>query len=143
MSFCNSVYSSVSNHTTTENDALTNISTTDAIVDFFFHGAALRNEPNEERIINLFEKAFNQDPTKALRILFYIRDIREGQGERRVFRIILTSLAQNEEEWVIKYLDEIPTYGRWDDIIYLLSVNLNVLNYCNNVSIVFSIFCVF
>ena len=124
MSFCNSVYSSVSNHTTTENGALTNISTTDAIVDFFFHGAALRNEPNEERIINLFEKAFNQDPTKALRILFYIRDIRGGQGERRVFRIILTSLAQNEEEWVIKYLDSIPTYGRWDDIIYLLSEDI-------------------
>ena len=30
MSFCNSVHSSVSNHTTTENGALTNISTTDA-----------------------------------------------------------------------------------------------------------------
>ena len=107
------------NMTYTENGALTHKSSNSAIVDFFFHGAALRTEKDEHRIINLFADAFKEDPTTALRILFYIRDIRGGQGERRTFRIILRNLAFEQSDWLIKNLKFIPEYGRWDDLFIL------------------------
>lgn len=115
----------------TENGALTFKSTESAIIDFFFHGAALRNEKDINRINNLFLSAFTEDPTTALRILFYITDIRGGQGERRVFRTILKKLVKYKPEWVSENLHLIPEYGRWDDLFVLLNTNItnNVINF--------------
>lgn len=116
MSFCKSLY----NMTTTENGAMTYKSSNNATVDWFFHGAALRNEMNEDRIIDLFSNALNEDVQTALRILFYIRDIRGGQGERRVFRTCLEYFAGTNTNWLIQNLHLIPEYGRWDDVISLI-----------------------
>ena len=107
------------NMTYTEKGALTHKSSMSGIVDFFFHGAALRTEGNHKRILDLFKEAFKEDPTTALRILFYVRDIRGGQGERRVFRVILRNLAFEQSDWLIKNLKLIPEYGRWDDLFVL------------------------
>ena len=112
------------NMTYTENGALTHKSSNSTIVDFFFHGAALRTEKDEHRIINLFADAFKEDPTTALRILFYIRDIRGGQGERRTFRIMLGYLVLNHPDWLIKNMKLIPEYGRWDDLFILRNTSL-------------------
>lgn len=110
----NTFIDAMSNTTYTENGAITNISTKSTLLDFFFHGAALRKADNN-RITTLFQNAFNEDKTKALKILFYIRDIRGGQGERNTFRVILEWLAINEPEWLKSNLSLIPEYGRWDD----------------------------
>ena len=117
------------NHTYTENGALTNKSTFNAIVDFFFHGAALRSRPNEA--VNLFQQAFDEDPTQALRILFYIRDIRGGQGERNIFRTVLRSIttsnstnAERIQTWLDKNIHLIPVYGRWDDLFIFMGTTL-------------------
>ena len=117
------------NHTYTENGALTNKSTFNAIVDFFFHGAALRSRPNEA--VNLFQQAFDEDPTQALRILFYIRDIRGGQGERNIFRTVLRSIATSNstnaeriQTWLGKNIHLIPVYGRWDDLFIFMGTTL-------------------
>lgn len=117
------------NHTLTENGALTNKSTFNAIVDFFFHGAALRSRPNEA--VNLFQKAFDEDPTQALRILFYIRDVRGGQGERNIFRIVLRSIATSNstnaekiQAWFNENIHLIPVYGRWDDLFIFIGTVL-------------------
>ena len=107
------------NMTYTNKGALTHKSSISSIVDFFFHGAALRSEDNHKRILDLFKEAFKEDPTTALRILFYTRDIRGGQGERRVFRVILRNLAFEQSDWLIKNLKLIPEYGRWDDLFVL------------------------
>lgn len=116
----NSFINAQTNKTYTENGALTNISAGDAIVDWFFHSGALRREKDKNRIISLFLAAFNQDKTKALRLLFYLRDIRGGQGERDVFRTVLFYLANHETEWVKNNLHLIAEYGRWDDYLCLL-----------------------
>ena len=42
-------------------------------------------------------------------------------GERRVFRIILDWLAQNEKISVFKNISFIPEYGRYDDLLVLLN----------------------
>lgn len=112
------------NKTMTEKGAITNQSTLDKVVDWFYHGAALRREKNKDRIIALFDDAFKQDKTKALRILFYIRDIRGGQGERRIFRICLNHLAKIESTWLKDNLALIAEYGRYDDYLCLLDTEI-------------------
>lgn len=102
----------------TENGALTNTTSGTAVLDFFAQGAAMRNRP-ETDIISLFEKAYKEDFLLALKTLFYFRDVRKGQGERRLFRIIFNWLAKggSEGESAAKLLPLIAEYGRWDDVL--------------------------
>ena len=122
----NSFINAISNTTYTENGALTNVSTLNACLDWFYHGAAKRNAEPEE-IYNLFNKAFNEDPTSALRTLFYIRDIRGGQGERDVFRNCITSAINDNNtqfiNWLSANLPLISEYGRFDDYEAILYSN--------------------
>jgi hypothetical protein len=125
----NKFIDAIENVTYTENNALTLASSGSKIVDWFFHGAAMRKEAmsscTNERIINMFVKAFEADPTTALRILFYIRDCRGGQGERQVFRNVLYWLADNQHEWLRDNLALIPEYGRWDDLFVLFHTKVH------------------
>ena len=89
--------------------------TTDsALLDLFATIGAMRNR-DENEIIQKFELAFQEDPLGAMRCLFYSRDIREGLGERRVFRVILPYIAEKHTEELKHTLGFIPEYGRWDD----------------------------
>lgn len=103
------------NRTTTENGGATNASSLSACLDFFALGAAKRNDT--EGLIKLFEKALKEDKQKAVRILFYIRDIRGGQGERSIFRNCLRVLYKNSPDTFNQIVALIPEYGRWDDLI--------------------------
>ena len=60
----------------------------------------------------------------ALKTLFYIRDVRGGQGERKTFRVILKWLALNYPEIVRKNILNVPLYGRWDDLYILFGTEL-------------------
>ena len=110
------------NYTLTENGALTLKSTLSSLADFFGLGAALRSR-SESEIINLFEKAFAEDKELAVRCLFYIRDCRGGQGERRVFRTILNWLGKHYPLIVYYNLNSIIEMGRWDDLFCLENTN--------------------
>ena len=72
------------NYKLTENGGVSLRSTMNGIMDLFALGGAYRSRSDED-CISLFETAFNEDPTYALRCLFYLRDCRGGQGERRFF----------------------------------------------------------
>lgn len=104
------------NLTTTENGATTNASSLDPVVDFFGLAGAMRSTP--DKAADLFEKAFHYDPTTAVRTLFYLRDVRGGQGERDVFRAGLKRLAIINPVAVAKLFEHIPFYGRWDDVFF-------------------------
>lgn len=109
------------NLTLTENMAVAKASTNSELLNFFSVGGALRAR-TEDEIISLFDKAFTENPEYALKALFYFRDIRGGQGERRTFRVILKYLAElssKTENWLSKNLHLIPEYGRWDDLLVL------------------------
>jgi hypothetical protein len=107
----------------TENAAITNKSTLSDTLDWFGAGGALRQR-NSEEIISLFSRAFAEDQLLALKILFYLRDVREGQGERNTFRIIINWLAQHYPEVIRKNLEHIPFYGRFDDLYSLVGTSL-------------------
>ena len=103
----------------TANGAVSNASTMSDCLDFFATAGALRNTDDDE-IVTRFIRAFAEDKDIAMKILFYARDIRGGLGERRAFRVILKYLAQNYSDTVIKNLDNIAEYGRYDDILSLM-----------------------
>lgn len=113
----------VSNITTTENGAIAYKSTLNFLLDFFGNGAALRNRSDAD-VIQLFSKAYAEDKLLALKTLFYIRDVRGGQGERKTFRTIMKWLASNHPTVVRKNLQNISVFGRWDDLYSLFDTEL-------------------
>jgi hypothetical protein len=108
----------------TENGMVTNSSTLNACVDLFFTIGAMRGQ-DTKRLIATFSKAFAENPITALRILFWVRDVRGGAGEREIFRNIITYLVQNHVEVLAKNLTHIPEYGRWDDLLVLFNTKLD------------------
>jgi hypothetical protein len=107
------------NDTRTENGMVTNSTSLSSCVDFFFTAGAMRKE-EEQRIVNKFVKAFNEDPLVALKLLFWARDVRGGAGERRLFNLILKYLAAKHPEALSKNVHLISEYGRWDDILTII-----------------------
>ena len=111
------------NYTHTENGAVAYKSTANACLDAFGSLGAMRFS-TEEDIIRVFSKAFAEDSALAMKMLFYIRDIRGGQGARKVFRTIIKWLAETNSVYVVRNLDNFLEYGRGDDIICLLDTSI-------------------
>ncbi len=107
------------NKTYTENGAVSNHSTGKDCLDLFATIGALRRESDQE-IAERFMRAYTEDPDIAMKILFFARDVRGGLGERRVFRSILQWLAKNEPKSLVRNLEYVAEYGRWDDLLVLL-----------------------
>jgi hypothetical protein len=107
------------NYALTENGALTNKSTLNDVLDWFGAGGALRTR-SEADVIKLFSRAFSQDKLLATKILFYFRDIRMGQGERKTFRVLLNWLANRHSDVVRSNVMNVPFFGRWDDLYSLV-----------------------
>lgn len=122
------------NYTTTENGAVTHISSLDACVDLFGTIGALRYAPPSE-VVSRFQKALLENPLNALRIAFYSRDVRGGLGERKVFRTILKWLGNNYPEYIIRNIHLVAEYGRYDDLMELFGTKCeeNVIGYVKSV----------
>lgn len=117
-------------NTFTTNGAATFSSSLSHNLDLFSLGAACRNKTSSEKI-QLFSKAFNEDKLIALKIMFYIRDCRGGQGEREFFRVCLKWLASNYPKDVERNMENIVKFGRYDDLFILRKtpVENQMLNY--------------
>jgi len=106
------------NYKLTENGGVAYSSTRNPVYDMFALGAAYRSRSDED-VILLFKSALEYDESLALKCLFYIRDCRGGQGERRFFRVAYHWLAQNYPDIARRNLEYLSEYGRWDDLIYI------------------------
>jgi hypothetical protein len=126
MNFIQAVKSEL-NTTTTENGAKAYRSTLNSCLDLFGKIAACRN--NISQAERLFLEAYVENPETAMRILFYARDVRGGQGERGVFKAILKNLAISNPGLVANLIKLVPIYGRWDDLLCLENTEIwrNVL----------------
>ncbi|MBR3898579.1 MAG: DUF2828 family protein [Bacilli bacterium] len=72
---------------------------------------------NEEKIRILFENALEEDKDLALANLLYLLDIRNGKGERRIFKIIFEDLCFHHKDEALKILPFIKKLGRFDYIL--------------------------
>ncbi len=107
----------------TENGAIGYATTGLPLLDLNYSISSLRLM-DEERILKKFKKAFYEDKLLAIKWLFFACDVREGVGERRLFRIILKNLALTEIEIAKRLLPLVSEYNRWDNLLVLLSTPL-------------------
>lgn len=105
--------------TRTENGAMALNTTSDKVLDLFSTVGALRNT-TDERITTLVSEAYNENTDLTLKTLFWARDIREGAGERNVFRVAIKWLANYHPDSVSKNIQYFGEYGRYDDLYCLI-----------------------
>lgn len=113
--------------TKTLNGARTFKSTGSDCLDLFSRVGAQRNKNQgfngdffDRSLDNMLVRAFVEDNNLAIKTMFYARDIREGLGERDVFRAMLKKLASLSPDIVVKNLGNIAEYGRFDDLLCLI-----------------------
>lgn len=99
----------------TENGAITHASSGEATLDLFANMGAMRN--NTSQFMELFNKAFNKEPELAGRAIQYLRDVRGGIGERRLFRMAISNIIGKNLEMAKRLMVKIPEIGRWDDVL--------------------------
>ena len=109
--------------TQTTNGDMAYTTTGNDVLDMFGNGGAMR-QAEEEVIIETFRRALMDDPTYALRCLFYLRAPRDGQGERRFFRVCYKWLAQNYPETAKSVMNYVSILGRIDDLYCLVGTPL-------------------
>ena len=113
----------IDNLTFTENGAVTHKTTKSNLLDMFALGGAYRTRTDAD-VINLFKNAYEENPTYALKCLFYLRDVRGGQGERRFFRTAMKWLANADQEAARRNFKHIAEFGRWDDLYLFVNTPL-------------------
>lgn len=105
------------NTSSTTNGCVTNRSSLNAVLDFFFIAGSSRGKDISE----LFQKALTENEELAVRALLWLRDIRGGAGERQQFKNLVVNLPDNLAEAVIQ---RIPDVGRWDDLFVFFDTDL-------------------
>ena len=103
----------------TENGATAYKSLNNPVLTLFAQAGALRPR-DEQEIREMFRQAYAYDSNLAIKMVFYIGDIRGGLGERRTFRICLNELAKLNPHVVTANLLNIAHYNRWDSLYELV-----------------------
>ena len=125
MSFMDNLTNTLNDQTSvTENGAIGYRTTGKELLDLNFAISSLRNK-REEEIIQKFVKAFYENKLLAVKWLFYASDVREGVGERRLFRVCMNYLGENHSDIAKTVINLIPEYSRWDNMFCLLDTSLS------------------
>lgn len=111
------------NNSITENGAVGYRTSGKELLDLNFAVSSMRNRPDRE-IKDRFAKAYFENKLLAIKWLFFASDVRGGMGERRMFRVCINWLAEENPEVVRKVLGLVPEYNRWDNILNLLETGL-------------------
>ena len=109
------------NSALTENGALTNKSSLSKMVDLFFIAGASRGKD----LSSQFAQAHSEDQHLSIRLAQWLRDAREGAGEREQFRNVLRWLINNDQAGARALLAKTPFLGRWDDVLVALNTPLH------------------
>jgi len=97
----------------TWNNAITNESTLNFNLDMFAYSS---RDPKQdyEKNKNRFKNALIENDEIALANLLYTLDIRNGKGERALFKSYFYTLIEMNKDCAIQILPYIPELGRWD-----------------------------
>lgn len=104
----------------TENGAVGYTTTSHDLLDLNFAVPSFRRNIGIE-YFRKFDNSIKEESNLTLRWLLFLRDIREGLGERASFRWFFYHLCTIEPDLAISFLNKvnIAEYGRWDDYIYV------------------------
>nr|DAF57497.1 MAG TPA: protein of unknown function (DUF2828) [Myoviridae sp. ctqfO1] len=99
----------------TENGAVGFKTSGSKLVDLNFQVPSFRKTIDKD----LFKQALNEDEKLTLKWLLYLRDVREGIGERKSFRDFVLELISYDVDLANIFIKEvdIAEYGRWDDYV--------------------------
>ena len=97
----------------TWNNAVTNESTLNFNLDMFAYSSR-DSEQDHEKNKNRFKNALIENDKIALANLLYTLDIRNGKGERALFKSYFSALIEMNKDCAIQILPYIPELGRWD-----------------------------
>lgn len=99
----------------TENGATGFKTSGSKLVDLNLQVPSFRKSINKD----LFQKALNENEKLTLKWLLYLRDIREGIGERKSFRNFVLELILWDVDLANIFIKEVDLaeYGRWDDYV--------------------------
>ena len=106
----------------TENGDKTYSTSKSACLDLFALGGSLRTR-SESDILALWRLAEEEDPVTAYKILFLIRSVRNGYGERRTFRVVWNSLYHDVQSALVHL---VPEVGRFDDLEDSIMLNSQI-----------------
>ena len=109
--------------TLTENGAVAYATTGKEILDFNFKLAGYRKASVEE-IEHDFGRVYYENPLLAVKFLFWVGDVRNGAGERKVFRTGLVWLANHNPEVAKALIPLVAEYNRFDSLLPLLDTKL-------------------
>ena len=125
---------SLSNVSVTENGALGFATTNNKLVDLNFRVPSMREHGvSEKDIYNFADVLISDDMEYAVKWLFYVRDVREGLGEKKVFNKLFTIFYVQCTPYAIECIKLIAEYGRWKDLVDLCeNPNLSLRDNCLN-----------
>lgn len=112
----------VTYRTQTEKGDIAHTTTLSYCIDLFGVVGSSRTNCNE--IVELFNRAYNENPKLALKILMYTRDIRNGLGERETFRAIFRDLCFHRASVAKQIIPYISELGRYDDLFVALNTDV-------------------
>ena len=96
-------------------------------IDLFFQNLIVCEKGvrkvDEGTLRNLIDKAYEESPLDTMKILFYIRDYKEGKGEKQIFRDAISYICHSQNQVMTRHMmsnfEHVPVYGTWKDFLYL------------------------
>lgn len=105
------------NITRTENASYTFSSTTSACLDFYFE---VFQNTGKEDIVESLKKAWDENASLTLKLIFQLRDVRNGKAALVEFHHCLTWLFYNHPLTLIYNLEFVAQHGYWKDLSWLI-----------------------
>ncbi len=107
----------IANTAYTINGAISSASSLNACLDLFSMGVSSTNKES------LIRAALQEDPLLATKVVFYLRDCRQGQGNKDIVHSFISVLQQFPKYKVEQLLRYIPQIGYWKDLVTIASCN--------------------
>lgn len=107
------------NRAYTTNGAVVYKTTGNELLDLNFATTQLRGL-NVTEIEKRMRLAYYENPVLFCKWMFYLRDCREGLGEKHTFKEMFKVLIKYNEDYAVRLVGLIPVYGYWKDMFDLL-----------------------
>jgi hypothetical protein len=118
--------------TFTENGDVTYSTSLNSCVDFFFKAGAIRMRSTYD-MNKIFAESYDENPDITLLIALWMRDAREGAGERKVFREFIKFIENQpvfeNRETRYKFYNKVVELGRFDDLFSFVKFEEEALRF--------------